>query len=102
MSNMSAEEIVRTMLRIYHNDATGFDFIRVLEQHTGMAFINEPSDPESLCYANSQAVRPEYKTSFTTADLWNYITNHPSQQSTDLKSMLPKNKQQFWQTVFNA
>lgn len=103
MSDLSAEEIVRVMIRIYEKNSEGFDFIRALEQGTGMSFTHKTSDPKNLCYATSQAVRPEYKTIFTPADLWNYINNHPSPKSTDinayLKTILPKTKQQFWKSA---
>ena len=103
MPDISAEEIVRAMIRIYDKDSPGFDFIRALEQRTGMSFAHETSDSENLCYATSQAVRPEYKTIFTPADVYNYITNHPiplnTNLNTHLKSILPKTKQQFWNTV---
>src|SRR5688572_20032330 len=103
MSDLSAEVIVRAMLSIYHKNGTGFDFIRALEKRTGMSFTHEVSDPENLCYANSQAVRPEYKTSFTSADLWAYVVHHSSPQNADiiahLTTIFPKSKQQFWETV---
>ena len=100
MPDLSAEEVIRAMMRIYDKDSAGFDFIRALEQRTGMSFTHDTSDPENLCYANSQAVRPEYKINFTPADLWNYISNQQNHQKADinayLKSIRPKTKQQFW------
>lgn len=101
MSNNFAEHCVRHMLARYQIKSPDFDFIRELELVTDMAFLTNTTDTESLCYAHSPKVRAEYKTSFTPADLWNYINNHPNPQSTDintyLKSILPKTKQQFWQ-----
>ncbi len=105
MPDLSAEEIVRAMIRIYEKDSEGFDFIHTLEQRTGMSFTHETSYPENLCYATSQAVRPEYKTTFTPADVYNYINNHPTPPNTNLnthlKSILPKTSQQFWKIIHN-
>lgn len=100
MSKNFAEQCVRYILAQYRNESADFDFIRELEQSTDMVFLANTTDTESLCYANSQAVRPEYKINFTPADLWNYISNQQNHQNADinayLKSILPKNKQQFW------
>ena len=91
------------MLAEYRKPDAKFDFISALETLTGMDFVSQISHTESLCYANSQAVRPEYKTSFTTTDLWTYVAHHASPQNADinthLKSILPKTKQQFCNTV---
>ncbi|MCX7543904.1 hypothetical protein [Marinicella gelatinilytica] len=100
MSNNFAEQCVRHMLAQYRNESADFDFIRELEQATDMVFLANTTDTESLCYAHNTNLRAEYKTTFTTVDLWNYINNKPIPKSPDinahLKTILPKTKQQFW------
>ena len=100
-----AEQCVRYMLNQYQNSSSSFDFIKQLEQLTGMNFLATPSNAESLCYANTEAVRDDYKIAFTTADLWAYVNHHAKhlQANTDFTSFLPtifpQTSQQFWQDV---
>jgi|GEM_PF-1772615 len=105
MSKDYAEQCVRYMLHQYHSNSPSFDFIKKLEQLTGLVFIASPSQAESLCFADSEAVRADYKIGFTAADLWAYVNSQlkPQQTNTDvisfLPAILPKTSQQFWQGV---
>lgn len=103
MAKYTPEQCIHFMLEEYRKPDAEFDFISALEALTGMDFVSQTSHTESLCYANSQAVRPEYKTSFTTADLWAYVVHHSSPQNADinthLKTIFPQTKQQFWQAL---
>jgi hypothetical protein len=103
MPDKFAHQCVRFMLAQYRDESADFDFILALEQLTGMDFVPQTSNTESLCYAQSPDLRPEYKTSFTTTDLWTYVANHANPRNADinahLKTIFPKSKQQFWETV---
>ncbi len=108
ISDNYAEQCVRYMLRQYRSGSTSFDFIQALEQLTAITFLAAPSSAESLCFADSEAVRDDYKIGFTAAHLWVYVNNQLNNQNpnTDidsfLQSIFPLTCDQFWQDAHHV
>ena len=104
MRHAFTEQCLRYILKQHRDNNAPHDFIRQLEQLLGIPYSDEPSEGENLCFADSHVVRPEYKTSFSTGDLRNYISNHPGPQNADLSThlitIMPISKQAFWNTVY--
>lgn len=80
MSEDYAERCVHYMLRQYQSRSTLFDFIQKLERQIGIAYMATPSSAELLCFADSEAVRDDYKIGFTAAGLWAYVNSHLNRQ----------------------
>ena len=78
-----------------------------ISQHIGMIFIPQEESGGNVCLANSEEVRPEYRTTFSSVDLLNYFYAliHSRSYSTKFKEALkedlsglpyPKGAEDFW------
>lgn len=83
-------------------------FIQQLEKILGLAYIPETPAKGRVCFAESEELRPEFKTTFTAQDLKGYlfaVTNFEHRFETGLSDKnadgfrFPKNAEVFWEMV---
>jgi len=72
--------------------------IAEIEKATGLIFIKDDVAEGNVCYANSAALRPEFKSTFTEKDLKHYIMGLTQKQNTQ-KITLPEDAKTFWKIV---
>ena len=71
------------------------EVIALIEQRTGLTFIGEAYADGAVCFADSTEVRPEYKQSFTVADVLHYIQGALKSQ-TGAAIPYPEDSNTFW------
>lgn len=83
-------------------DAAFHSLIAALEQCTGMSF-REESNAGNLCFVNDPELQPDYRSSFSSRDTWNYIfktTSFETKEQVDFSLVpLPKDAAAFWIAV---
>jgi len=92
------------------SDWASVSIIKKIEENLGLNFVARPYDEGNVCMANSPEIRDDYKATFSSIDLWNYIyaVLHSKSYREKHKHFLkidfsrvhyPKDVQGFWNLV---
>ena len=68
----------------------------------GLMYRNQTKSEGNVCFANSDELRPEFRETFTSADLMNYeyaLLNSNKYFKLLTTDLLPKDRKIFWELV---
>lgn len=75
-----------------------FEITDKIARSLGLIFLNQ-KETGNVCFANSDEVRPEFKQSFTTIDLLDYIFAMQHYNKDLQKIPIPLDSMHFWKLV---
>lgn len=62
------------------------DFIKRLENYYGLVYVQDSTEDKNVCYADSSAIRFEYKWMFTKNELLTYLISSLKEETLNLES----------------
>ena len=86
------------------------DYLESIEKQLGLVFLEVDEEPGNLCMANAEETRPDFRTTFTSIHLANYIfalehsprhhkEYHQFLRTRRIALLCPSDATEFWKTV---